>query len=228
MTRCQKEGVKQQLLEAGMKMMQEKGYTNSGLQQVLDLVGVPKGSFYHYFESKEDFALEIIQHYDCNYTEAVLSCLNDHAYTPLERMRNYCLACREKIEKGSCTGGCLIGNLSQEMASQSERLRLKLDQVFARWRDLFASAIAEGQASGEIDKRYSAVELAELFLSGWEGAVLRAKSMRSTGPLDNFIKLVFGFMSKPNQISTSNGVEEQALLMSPEIDRILGKPLPRL
>lgn len=195
MARCQKQGTKIELLEAGMKFMQEKGYTNSGLQQVLDAVGVPKGSFYHYFESKEDFALQIIQHYDCNYTEEVLGCLRDQRHTPLERMRNYCLAGREKIQKGSCTGGCLIGNLSQEMASQSERLRQKLDEVFIRWRDLFASCIAEGQQCGQIDRRFGSEELAELFLSGWEGAVLRAKSTRSIRPLDNFIKLVFTFMA---------------------------------
>jgi len=191
MARCQKQGTKQELLEAGMKFMQAKGYTNSGLQQVLDAVGVPKGSFYHYFESKEDFALQIIEHYDCNYTEEVLGCLRDLSYSPLERMKNYCLAGREKIAKGSCTGGCLIGNLSQEMASQSERLRQKLEEVFIRWRDLFASCIAEGQSAGQIDDRFEAEELAELFLSGWEGAVLRAKSTRSIRPVDNFIKLVF-------------------------------------
>ncbi len=207
--------------------MQEKGYTNSGLQQVLDAVGVPKGSFYHYFESKEDFALQIIQHYDCNNTEAVLGCLSDRRFSAVQRLRNYCLAGREKIAKGSCTGGCLIGNLSQEMASQSERLRQKLDEVFIRWRDLFADAIAEGQANGEIDKRYTPVELAEVFLSGWEGAVLRAKSMRSTGPLDNFIKLVFGFMSELPEISTAGVADELVPVMAPEVDRILGEPLPR-
>jgi len=196
MARCQKQGTKQELLEAGMQFMQAKGYTNSGLQQVLDAVGVPKGSFYHYFESKEDFALQIIEHFDCNFTEDILGCLRDVNYSPLERMQNYCLAGREKISKGSCMGGCLIGNLSQEMASQSERLRQKLEEVFLRWRDLFALCIAEGQQVGQIDARFEAEELAELFLSGWEGAILRAKSTRSIRPVDNFIKLVFALMSE--------------------------------
>jgi hypothetical protein len=131
----------------------------------------------------------------------------------------------------------LIGNLSQEMASQSERLRQKLDDVFIRWRDLFAAAIAEGQASGEIDSRYEAVELAELFLSGWEGAVLRAKSTRSTRPIDNFIKVVFGFMAEtlndfPSfQSDRSNqveGDENVVPIMAPDVERILGRPLPRV
>jgi TetR/AcrR family transcriptional repressor of nem operon len=210
--------------------MQEKGYTNSGLQQVLDAASVPKGSFYHYFESKEDFALEIIQHYDCNYTEEVLGCLRDQSSTPLGRMRNYCLAGREKISKGSCTGGCLIGNLSQEMASQSERLRQKLDEIFIRWRDLFAVAIAEGQAIGEIDSRYRPVELAELFLSGWEGAVLRAKSTRGTRPLDNFIKLVFGYMSPATEnisMVPADGDQEHLPVITADLDQVLGRPLPR-
>jgi TetR/AcrR family transcriptional repressor of nem operon len=228
MARCQKTGIKKELLEAGMKIMQEKGYTNGGLQQVLDAVGVPKGSFYHYFESKEVFALEIIQHYDCNYTEAVLSCLRDPSHSPLERMRNYCLAGREKVDRGSCTSGCLIGNLSQEMASQSERLREKLDEVFIRWRDLFAAAIEEGQAWTEIDARYAPVELAEIFLSGWEGALLRAKSTQSTGPIDNFIKLVFGSMAIPREKVRSPGDQSKVPVFAPEVDQILGRLMPRV
>ena len=140
MARCQKQDTKQELLEAGLRIMQEKGYTNSGLQQVLDAVGVPKGSFYHYFGSKEEFALEIIQHHDRLYTETVLSCLRDQNFSPLRRLQNFCLANRTDGDQWSCNNGCLIGNLSQEMASQSERLREKLEEVFVRWRDLFCGS----------------------------------------------------------------------------------------
>jgi TetR/AcrR family transcriptional regulator, transcriptional repressor for nem operon len=215
MARCQKQDTKKELLDAGMKIMLEKGYTSSGLQQVLDAVGVPKGSFYHYFESKEDFALEIIQHYDLAYTESVLSCLRDQSLTPLQRLRKFCLTNKEKLEQWSCTNGCLIGNLSQEMASQSERLREKLEEVFVRWRDLFAAAIAEGQASGEIGPRFEALELADLFLSGWEGAVMRSKSTRSTVPIDNFVKLMFVFLAGARQIKASQEARPVSLAARP-------------
>jgi len=230
MARCQKTGTKQELLDAGMKIMQEKGYTNSGLQQVLDAVGVPKGSFYHYFDSKEDFALQIIDHYDCTYTDDVMSCLQDQSYSPLQRLQNYCLAGRENIASGKCTRGCLIGNLSQEMASQSEALRTKLDEVFIRWSQLFAVAIEEGQKSGEIDARFAPLELAELFLSAWEGALLRAKSTRSTLPIDNFIKLLFVFMAGQNRPSTiaSEQSQHSPAVVAYDIDQVLGRPLPRV
>ncbi len=63
-----KQDTKTALLQAGMDIMLEKGYSNTGIQEVLSSLGVPKGSFYHYFESKESFAVAIIQHFDQEYS----------------------------------------------------------------------------------------------------------------------------------------------------------------
>jgi TetR/AcrR family transcriptional repressor of nem operon len=191
----QKEGTKQELLEAGTKLMLEKGYSNCGLQEVLESVGVPKGSFYYYFDSKEEFALQIIRHFDQWYTDRILSCLRDESLSPLGRLKLYCQKNKQNIEERKCTRGCLIGNLSQEMASQSEVLREELEKVFQRWTDVFAACIEAGQKSGEIRRDFDALPLADFFLSGWEGAVLRAKSTRSTKPIDNFMDLTFAFMT---------------------------------
>jgi len=186
-----KELTKQLLLEAGMETILEKGYNNTGIQEVLDAVNVPKGSFYYYFDSKEDFALQIIDFFAENFANRILRHLRDTSLTPLNRLKSYCQTNKEMIVGWHCRKGCLIGNLSQEMADQSESLRGRLENVMSRWRDLFAACIAEGQAVGEIPARQNAHELAEFFLSGWEGAVMRAKSTRSEEPMNVFIKLMF-------------------------------------
>ncbi len=191
----QKEGTKLELLEAGMRLMLEKGYSNSGLQEVLESVGVPKGSFYYYFDSKEDFALQIIRHFDQGFTEKVLCSLRDESLTPIERLKTYCLRNKQAIEERKCTRGCLIGNLSQEMAGQSEVLRHELENVFQRWTDVFAACIEEGQKRGEIRSDFDASQLADSFLSGWEGSVLRAKSTRTAKPIDTFMELTFSFLT---------------------------------
>jgi len=191
----QKEGTKLELLEAGTRLMLEKGYSNCGLQEVLESCGVPKGSFYYYFDSKEDFALQIIRHFDQGYTEQILSSLRDKTLSPTERLKMYCTTHRQRIEERKCTRGCLIGNLSQEMAGQSEVLREELEKVFLRWTDVFAACMEEGQKKGEIRKDFDALQLADLFLSGWEGAILRAKSTRSVKPLETFVELTFTFIS---------------------------------
>ncbi len=191
-----RQDTKNALLETGMEIMIEKGYTNTGIQEVLSRIGVPKGSFYHYFDSKEDFALQIIGYCDQNYTASLLRTLRNQDMTPLDRLRSYCDGSRERLESNECRRGCLIGNLSQEMADQSETLRQALSHVMGKWRDLFASCIQEGQQTGQIKKDFSAHSMAELFLSGWEGALMRAKTTKCVEPLDVFIELMFNNVLK--------------------------------
>lgn len=172
------------LIEAGTALMFEKGYTNTGIQEVLGRVGVPKGSFYHYFDSKEEFALAIIENFDSEYSGKLRKTLKDPGRSPLNRLKEYCRSSREGMARGQCRKGCLIGNLSQEMADQSEVLRRALSDIMARRRELIAACIAEGQKLGEINPKLDTRKAAELFLSAWEGAVMRAKTTKCTEPLD--------------------------------------------
>ena len=192
-----KQETKIALLEAGTELMFEKGYTNTGISEILKKVNVPKGSFYYYFDSKEDFAVEIINHFDCFYRSEILSVLQDESLTPLRRLKAYCKNGKEMFMSADCKKGCIIGNLSQEMASQSDCLREKLYQVVSAWRDEFAICIKAGQDTGEIKDDFLAEEIAELFMSGWQGAVMRAKTTRDSRPLDIFMELIFdGFLKK--------------------------------
>jgi TetR/AcrR family transcriptional repressor of nem operon len=192
-----KQDTRQALLEAGMKIMLEKGYTNTGIMEVLSSVGVPKGSFYHFFESKEDFALAIIAAFDDMYTTKVSKFLNDPSVPPLRRIKNYCLDVKKTLAEQQCRKGCLVGNLSQEMSDQSEVLRAALSKVMAKRRDLLANCIKEGQKLGEISNAHSADEWAELVQCGWDGAVLRTKTRKELEPIEVFIKLMFDTVLKP-------------------------------
>ena len=103
---------------------------------------------------------------------------------PLDRLREYCRGSRADMVGSKCRKGCLIGNLSQEMADQSEVLRLALSAVMARRRELFAACIAEGQVVGEVKANVEPDKAAELFLSAWEGALMRAKTSKCADSLD--------------------------------------------
>src|SRR5277367_5946685 len=113
-----KQDTKIALLQAGTAIMLEKGYNNTGIQEVLSSLGVPKGSFYHYFESKENFAVAIIQHLDQEYSAYLLRTLRNPQETPLARLKTYCLSGKQDFLSQECRKGCLIGNLSQEMSDQ--------------------------------------------------------------------------------------------------------------
>ncbi len=191
-----KQATKIALLETGMDIMLEKGYTNTGIQEILTALDVPKGSFYHYFDSKENYAVEIVRLFDQGYTAKLMRTLRNPKATALERLRNYCEEIKQHLEAQDCRKGCLIGNLSQEMADQSEVLRKELSVVMCKWRDMFAACIEAGQNNGEITKKHSAVELAELFQSAWSGAVLRTKTLKNVEPLEIFVSLFIEDMLK--------------------------------
>lgn len=191
-----KQDTRTALLHVGMEIMIEKGYSNTGIQEILNTLGVPKGSFYHYFDSKENYAVEIIRHYDQNYSAMLLRLLRNPKQTPLQRLKTFCEEGKATLGAKGCRNGCLIGNLSQEMSDQSELLRTELSRVVKKWRGLIAACITEGQDSGEIKNVWSADSAAELFWSGWSGAVMRAKTLKNTEPLDVFIDLMFEHILK--------------------------------
>ncbi len=177
--------------------MFEKGYTNTGIQEVLSAVGVPKGSFYHYFKSKEDFAQKIILHVEENYANMLVGYLRDTDRTPVARLRHLIETKKTELSENCCRKGCLIGNLSQEMADQSEVLRIELARVMSRWRDIYAACIDEGQSLGEITREYPASTLAEMFLCSWEGAIMRSKTQKTVEPIEAFIDVMFGRILVP-------------------------------
>lgn len=186
-----KQTTKADLLSKGMEIMLEKGYNNTGIQEVLDACGVPKGSFYYYFQSKEEFALQIIDHWANEYGESLKRSLEDSSLEPLDRLKVYCETGTKTFAANQCRKGCLIGNLSQEMSDQSEVLRARLEEAMTRTRNLFAGCIKLAQQSGQVDPTLDHVQLAEFFLSGWHGALLRAKTTKTTAPQRAFIALVF-------------------------------------
>lgn len=184
-------GTREALLDAGMTIMLEKGYTNAGIAEILQVVGVPKGSFYHYFESKEDFALAIIARTADAYSQRMSGTLGNSSLKPINRLKKYFQEAQADMVKKECRKGCLIGNLSQEMADQSETLRDALTAVLRNGRAALTACIAEAQKEGEIRNDRSAAELARVIQFSWTGAMLLSKTEKNPESLDAFNRLVF-------------------------------------
>lgn len=172
-------------------MIALQGYNGTGIDAVLKRAGVPKGSFYHYFGSKEDFGLAIIDQFAVRYDQYLASFLDDPAFPPLDRIRNYLEKVLAYLTGTNFAKGCLIGNLGQELADQNERFRERLDQIFHSWKERFAACLKEAQQQGGLTPRCDPAVIAGFFLSGWEGAILRAKVMKSPQPLRDFIDTMY-------------------------------------
>ena len=179
------------LLRAGLEVLTEKGFSATGIDEILRRVSVPKGSFYHYFDSKEAFGAELIAHYAGFFARKIDHYLGDQTLSPLARLRAFVAGAQIGMARHDFRRGCLIGNLGQEMGTLPESFRRQLQAVFADWQARFARCLVAAQECGELSKQADCEQLAAFFWIGWEGAVLRAKLEQSAEPLEIFGKVFF-------------------------------------
>lgn len=179
------------LIRAGSALIARQGFNNTGITAIVEAAGVPKGSFYHFFTSKEDFGLAVIEEFAAEHRARLDQILIDEKRTPLDRIRRYCAAGLTDMVEHDFARGCPIGNLGQELAGQNEIFRRQLDAVFNEWQALFADCLRHAQAAGEIGASWDVALLAEFFLASWEGATLRAKVTQSLVPMEAFIVVFF-------------------------------------
>lgn len=184
------------ILRVGTEAIYEKGYNPTGLMEILAAAGVPKGSFYHYFSNKEDFGLQVVEHYKSDFDAFFDFHLRDHALPPLERLRNFFEASIERLAGRGFRGGCLVGNVGQEMGDQSPAFSEKVESVFISWRDRFVPVLKEARERGELPADTDCLALADFLWNSWEGAMLRMKVTKSEGPLRTFVDHVFNAVLK--------------------------------
>ena len=186
-----KRDTRSDIVRIGTDLISRQGFNATGVDAVLKKAGIPKGSFYHYFKSKEDFGLAVINHFAERYDQRLITFLADEEVTPLNRIRNYLESGLMRLEQNLCSKGCLIGNLGQELADSNERFRSRLDEIFNSWKRSFSACLREAQIRGELSGEVDPDALACFILSGWEGAILRAKVMKSPQPIRDFIQVLF-------------------------------------
>ncbi|WP_150304249.1 TetR/AcrR family transcriptional regulator [Pseudomonas saliphila] len=169
---------RQHLLDTGHCMMAEKGFTSVGLNEILQTAGVPKGSFYHYFKSKELYGQALLEDYFVGYLADMERLLTLPGLTAYERLMDYWQGWQDRCVQGNQGDECLVVKLSAEVADLSESMRLTLrdgtEQVVSR----LTSCIEQGQAEKslpETDPR----QLAETLYQLWLGASLLNKLQRT-------------------------------------------------
>ncbi|MGR8931014.1 MAG: TetR family transcriptional regulator C-terminal domain-containing protein [Gammaproteobacteria bacterium] len=171
------------LLDQGVSLLLEKGYHATGLKEILDTVRIPKGSFYAYFESKEQFAAEAINHYIEPFIQRLATHLRNPEVDGLSALKAYYAELINEVEQTGFKGGCLLGNLIGEIGDTSPICREALMDAVERYSELQKAALERGQREGKVRTDKSAKSMADLLLNGWQGALLRMKVEQSVKPL---------------------------------------------
>lgn len=182
---------KQRLIDAGIRLLLKHGYNGLGIQALLAEVGVPKGSFYHHFEDKEDFALQVLDAYMDAVHEGLDASLGDSSRPPLARIRYFFQNTRDSYDQEGFLG-CLIGGLGQELSGVSDVFRQKIDACFAALAERLADSLEDARLAGAIPADSNPRELADLLVDCWEGAALRSRLRRNPKPLNAMVDFYLG------------------------------------
>lgn len=170
-----------------MKLFIARGFNACSVQDITDAAGVPKGSFYNHFKSKEALAAEILTEYAKGTTDRGI--LTNRAIPALTRLKRHFAALNEYFSR--CHDGCLVGKFMAEASDHTPQIRGRLLSVLNLWGKEISSAIADGQKQGSIRKDLKPDELAAFLIDSYEGAILRTRVEHSPRALKSFVKVVF-------------------------------------
>jgi TetR/AcrR family transcriptional repressor of nem operon len=175
------------LVRCGVEVLTEQGFMATGIDFILKRVGVPKGSFYHYFASKEAFGLAVLDSYAGYFARRLDRWLLDESLSPLERLVAFVQHSKASMARHEYRRGCMVGNMGQEVSVLPPGFRDVLERIFLDWQQRLSACFEAAKAAGELPRHADSAELAAYFWIGWEGAVLRARLVQSDAPLNTFI-----------------------------------------
>jgi TetR/AcrR family transcriptional regulator, transcriptional repressor for nem operon len=188
--------IREEIIRKGAELIHAQGFKATGLQQILQAAGIPKGSFYFYFKSKEDFGLEIIDYFSAIISGIFTRYLSDKKVPPMRRLEKLFEYFESIFQKSGYTLGCPIGNLSLELADTNERLRAHLEVVIESLISQIELCLKEARRDKSLPASLNTADTAHFIFHGFEGAVLNMKVVKSVEPFRVFRSCLTGYFKK--------------------------------
>ncbi|BDI29163.1 TetR family transcriptional regulator [Capsulimonas corticalis] len=182
---------REKILTEGLKVVLDHGFCGASVRDIVHAAGVPQGSFTNHFSSKEVFGLEVLDLYYSMVCVNVRETLRNDLTPPLERLHQWVDAQIEFLVDGDMRSGCLIGNFSIEAGDGSEKIRLRLAEIFEELRESVAYCLKAAVTAGEIPAATDCDEIAAFLYASLQGAILQSKAERSQAPLERFKTIMF-------------------------------------
>ncbi len=186
------------LIKIGAEILCEQSFASMGIEVVLKRAGLSKGSFYHFFASKELFGLEVIRHYAELFNKKLDRTLKPDGTSALQRLRRYTEDGMQGMARFDFKRGCLIGNLMQELAATHPAFRAAITEVLLGWEARITDCLKQAVAEGDLPTSTNLEPYAEFFWTGWEGALMQAKRHQTVQPLAQFVEIFFMALPRPD------------------------------
>jgi TetR/AcrR family transcriptional repressor of nem operon len=177
---------REEIIRKGAELIHAQGFNATGLQQILQAAGIPKGSFYFYFKSKEDFGLAIIDYFNTIISAIFTRYLSDKKISPLKRLEKLFEYFEAAFQKSGYSLGCPIGNLSLELADTNERLRVHLEGVIETRIRQIELCLQEAKRDKSLPANLNTADTARFIFHGFEGAILHMKVVKNIEPFRSF------------------------------------------
>jgi TetR/AcrR family transcriptional regulator, transcriptional repressor for nem operon len=179
------------LLTNGRKVVLERGYVGASVRDIVEAADVPQGSFTNHFDSKEAFALEILELYFADSCIVIRDTLRNDALAPLKRLRAYFDATIAAIKNHDTKNGCLLSNFAAEASDHSEIIRKRLSEIYTELREAVAYCLKAAVKEGELPRNFKVGDVANFIVTGLQGAILVSKVERDLLFVENFKKTLF-------------------------------------
>jgi len=190
--------VRDRILTVGQQIMGARGFSAVGLNEILTSAGVPKGSFYYYFASKEAFGEALLEDYFEDYLADMDATLRQPGLTMAGRLANYWRGWQENQSFLDCQGKCLVVKLGAEVSDLSEPMRASLKRGTSKIIEHLARAIEAGMAEGSLTCEGAPEDMAQSLYQLWLGTSLMAKIARSPEPFAQAMKTTKQMLHLPS------------------------------
>jgi TetR/AcrR family transcriptional repressor of nem operon len=182
--------VKEKIVKYAEEVFRQKGFDGTSVQDITDAAGVPKGSFYNHFDSKQSLAAEVLRrYYQATDIEDLVT-----AGDPLERLRAHFLKQIQRTEQTGLAYGCLLGTFSAGAVTAGEMVRAEAQEAFAAWTAAVAVVIEEAQILGKVSAKQSPLDLATYLIDAFEGTVLHIKVTGNADFLPHFLDITLSVL----------------------------------
>jgi TetR/AcrR family transcriptional repressor of nem operon len=194
MSRKKNTRTREEILQAACCLFHAGGFKGTSVDDVAREAGVKKANLFHYFPTKEDLGLAVVDRVTQSFKEKITSRLSANGKDPVRIVEKMFSESARNMKEAGCCRGCFIGNLAQELSDHNEKLRERIAEHFRFWTEKLSELLAEGQSGGYLRKEMKPGQSAEAILALYQGAMLFCKARKETGIFENARKMAVGYL----------------------------------